>query len=148
MPFVADLDVWTDIQAGSYLLMDGTYRTYPDLPFEPALWLDATVIHRSPDRFVLDAGLKQLAVDRGAPQWSGDLEAGARLSDEHCVVMAAPGALAVGSRTRLLPRHVDPTVSLHRTLWLADRGTATAANVDGVRPPPAAGISVRLPVGP
>lgn len=145
MPFVAELGLWTDIQAGSYLLMDGAYGAYPDLPFEPALWLDATVIHASRDRFVLDAGLKQLAVDRGPPQWAGDQNAPVRLSDEHCVVAAAPRGLAVGARTRLLPRHVDPTVNLHQTLWIAGEETARAVAVDGRREAVAAGTSVRLP---
>lgn len=142
MPFVAELGVWTDIQAGSYLLMDGAYGSYPDLAFEAALWLEATVIHVSAGRFVLDGGLKQLAVDRGPPQWVGDMSAALRLSDEHCVVAASPAGLAMGDRTRVLPRHVDPTVNLHGTVWLVRNGAARPACVDGRR-----GAS-GLPAGP
>jgi D-serine deaminase-like pyridoxal phosphate-dependent protein len=133
MPFVAGLGVWTDIQAGSYLLMDGAYGSYGDLPFEPALWLEATVIHASTGRFVLDGGLKQLAVDRGPPQWVADMAAATRLSDEHCVVVASGSGLRVGDRTRLLPRHVDPTVNLHQAIWLVRGNEVRAVAVDGRR---------------
>lgn len=133
MPFVAELGVWTDIQAGSYLLMDGAYASYGDLPFEPALWLEATVIHASAGRFVLDGGLKHLAVDRGPPQWAGDVNAVTRLSDEHSVVVAAGSGLSVGHRARLLPRHVDPTVNLHQALWLVHGDAVEPAAVDGRR---------------
>lgn len=133
MPFVAELGVWTDIQAGSYLLMDGAYGSYGDLPFEPALWLEATVIHASAGRFVLDGGLKHLAVDRGPPQWTGDMHAVTRLSDEHCVVAAPASGLSVGHRTRLLPRHVDPTVNLHQALWLVHAEEVKPVAVDGRR---------------
>lgn len=132
MPFLRELGLWTDIQAGSYLLMDGVYGAYEDLVFGQALFALATVIHRSPDRIVLDIGLKQLAVDRGSPSWIDDPSAGLRLSDEHTVV-ATSGAhrLRAGDRTWIVPRHVDPTVNLHPALWLWDGDRVTAAMVDG-----------------
>ena len=42
----------TEIQVGSYVLMDGRYGTL-DLPFEPALYCVTTVISRRPSRAVL-----------------------------------------------------------------------------------------------
>lgn len=132
MPFLGDLSLWTDIQAGSYLLMDGAYGAYEDLAFGQALFALATVIHRSPDRIVLDIGLKQLAVDRGNPSWIGDPSAALRLSDEHTVVATAvPAPLSVGDRTWIVPRHVDPTVNLNPLLWLWDGSTAEPAAIDG-----------------
>ena len=47
----------TEVQAGSYVLMDGRYGTL-DLPFEPALYCVTTVISRRHARAVLNAGLK------------------------------------------------------------------------------------------
>jgi D-serine deaminase-like pyridoxal phosphate-dependent protein len=135
MPFIAELGVWTDIQAGSYLLMDGAYGDCLDVDFDVALLALATVIHRSPERAVLDIGLKQLSVDRGNPAWIGDPAATLRLSDEHTVVALQPTAgLAVGDRTFILPRHIDPTVNLHSSLWFSDGNTVTEQAIDGRMP--------------
>lgn len=132
MPFLGKLGLWTDIQAGSYLLMDGVYGGYVDLEFRQALFALATVIHRSPDRIVLDIGLKQLAVDRGNPSWIDDPSAVLRLSDEHAVIATAgPSPLRVGDRTWIVPRHVDPTVNLHPMLWLWDGDAVRPAAIDG-----------------
>jgi D-serine deaminase-like pyridoxal phosphate-dependent protein len=131
LPFMRDLPVWTDIQAGSYLLMDGVYRECPDLDYEVALFALATVIHRSAERAVLDIGLKHLAVDRGNPAWIGDPGTALRLSDEHTVLALPPhSGLAVGDRTFILPRHVDPTVNLHPALWLLDGDRVTPSPID------------------
>lgn len=135
LPFIAELGVWTDIQAGSYLLMDGAYSDCPDLDYDVALFALATVIHRSADRAVLDLGLKHLAVDRGPPAWIGDPGAELRLSDEHTVVSLSPSAtLAVGDRTFVLPRHIDPTINLYPSLWLYENGSVTEHPVDGRMP--------------
>ncbi len=135
LPFIRDMDAWTDIQAGSYLLMDGAYGAFPDLDYGRALFALGSVIHRSPQRIVLDIGLKHMAVDRGPPVWSDDPSASVRLSDEHASIAVSPGSpIAVGDRTFLLPSHIDPTINLHPTLWLLDNGIVTPAPVDGRMP--------------
>ncbi len=132
LPFVSAMDVWTDVQAGSYLLMDGAYGNCPDLDLEQAFFALATVIHRSPERIVLDLGLKQLAVDRGLPNWIGDATASLRLSDEHAGIAVQPSSpLAVGDRTFVIPRHIDPTINLHPALWLYENGVVTASPIEG-----------------
>lgn len=132
LPFLDTMDVWTDVQAGSYLLMDGAYADSPDLDLEQAFFALATVIHRSPERIVLDLGLKQLAVDRGMPNWIGDPAAQLRLSDEHASIAVQPSsALAIGDRTFVVPRHIDPTINLHPALWLYENGVVTASPVEG-----------------
>jgi D-serine deaminase-like pyridoxal phosphate-dependent protein len=109
------LNRWaSEIQAGSYALMDSAY-TYEDLPFRPALWVESTVISVSPGWAVADAGLKSLAMDHGNPGI-----AGARVlfcSDEH-VTFVPEARVAVGDRVRVWPAHVDPTVALHERLHL------------------------------
>lgn len=111
--------LYTEIQPGSYVLMDVDYARNEtgadDLRFAQALQLLATVISARPGHAVLDAGLKALAVDSGPPlvrdlPWSAQ-----SVSDEHTVLKAEPGgaALAVGDRVRLIPGHCDPTVNLH-----------------------------------
>ena len=64
-----DLNTWiTELQAGSYLLMDTAYGAL-DLPFEAALSLAGTVISVNPEAgyAVADVGLKALGMDHGNP---------------------------------------------------------------------------------
>ena len=109
----------TEIQAGSYALMDTAYEKL-GLPFRPALFVLATVVSVSPGYAVADAGLKALGMDHGAPSIDG-----ARVwfcSDEHVTFAAADGLPAprVGERIRVRPAHVDPTVAYHERLHLVD----------------------------
>jgi D-serine deaminase-like pyridoxal phosphate-dependent protein len=117
-------EVATEIQAGSYALMDTAYAQL-DLPFEYALAVVATVIHANAKWSVADCGLKALGMDHGNPTI-----ADARVlfcSDEH-VAFAPDEPLAVGDRVLVRPAHVDPTVAYHDALHLAD-GAGTAAEV-------------------
>lgn len=106
-------DLATEIQAGSYALMDATYDR-SGLPFRPALCVLATVISVSPTFAVGDCGLKALSVDHGNPRI--DDARTLFCSDEH-VTFAPDGAgVRVGDRIRVWPGHVDPTVACHE--WL------------------------------
>ena len=70
----------TELQAGSYALMDTAYGTL-GLPFGPALWVAGTVIAVKSGYAVADVGLKALGMDHGNPSIPG-----ARVwfcSDEH-----------------------------------------------------------------
>ena len=106
--------VATEIQAGSYALMDTTYAKL-GLPFRPTLSLLATVISVSPDYAVADCGLKALGMDHGNPTIEGDKVW--FCSDEH-VTFAPESPLRPGARIRLLPAHVDPTVAYHEHIHL------------------------------
>jgi D-serine deaminase-like pyridoxal phosphate-dependent protein len=113
-----DTNTWcTEIQAGSYTLMDTHYAGL-DLPFEIALTTVATVIsvHRK-GWIVADAGLKSFGMDHGDPSWDGGTVL--YCSDEHVTLVPEGGARwRVGDRVRLVPAHVDPTVAKHRDLWI------------------------------
>ena len=112
----------TEVQAGTYVLMDRAYM-YEDLPFEAAFSLLCTVISRPmPERCVLDGGLKAAAVDHGNPEVKG-LEGASvlYLADEHTVITLPPGsAIAPGDRMELWPSHIDPTINLHDALYAVD----------------------------
>ncbi len=115
-----DLNVWcTEIQAGSYALMDTAYAKL-GLPFRQALRVEATVISTSPRGwFVADCGLKALGMDHGDPS----VDDGEVLfcSDEHVTIRPAPGiGPKVGDRVRVWPAHVDPTIALHEQMQVAD----------------------------
>lgn len=112
--------VVTELQAGSYALMDTAYAQLEDLPFQPALTVLATVVSTNSSGWaVADAGLKAFGMDHGNPAL-----AGARVwycSDEHVVFSMEEAPLpAVGDRVRLLPAHVDPTCALHERMWLVE----------------------------
>jgi D-serine deaminase-like pyridoxal phosphate-dependent protein len=108
--------VATEIQAGSYALMDTAYDEL-GLSFRQALFAVATVVSVSATAgyAVADCGLKGLGMDHGKPAIEG-----AKVwfcSDEH-VTFAPDVPLRVGDRVRITPAHVDPTVAYHERLWL------------------------------
>lgn len=106
----------TEIQAGSYALMDTAYGS-SDLPFGQALSVLGTVISSNDQWSVVDVGLKSLGMDHGNPTI-----AGAEVwfcSDEH-TTFKPPTPLPVGARVRVLPAHVDPTVALHEAMYVVD----------------------------
>jgi D-serine deaminase-like pyridoxal phosphate-dependent protein len=112
-----DLHDWaTEIQAGSYALMDTAYGKL-GLPFAQALSVLATVISVSSDWAVADCGLKALGMDHGNPSIDGATVL--FCSDEH-VVFTPRHRVRVGHRIAVIPAHVDPTVAYHAHLHLVD----------------------------
>ncbi len=111
----------TEIQAGSYCLLDTDYAKL-DSPFEIALSVLGTVVSVSPKGWaVADAGLKAFGVDHGMPTpVDADLMF---LSDEHATLDNRNGAISIGDRIRFLPAHVDPTVARHTKYWVVDGET-------------------------
>ncbi len=115
-----DINTWcTEIQAGSYALMDTAYAQL-GLPFEQALWIEATVISVSPKGwYVADCGLKALGMDHGDP--TADRGEVLFCSDEHVTIRPGDdGPPKVGDRVRIRPAHVDPTIALHERMHLVD----------------------------
>ncbi len=112
-----DLNTWaTEIQAGSYALMDSAYQKL-GLPFRQALTVLSTVVSVSAGWAVADCGAKALGMDHGNPTIEGS--AVWFCSDEHLTF--APGtAVRVGDRVRVVPSHVDPTVAYHERLYVVE----------------------------
>jgi D-threonine aldolase len=112
-----DINRWvTEVQAGSYALMDTAYGQL-DIPFAQALSVLATVVSVSSEWAVADCGLKALGMDHGNPAIDG-----AEVlfcSDEH-ITFVPEGKVRVGDRVSVLPAHVDPTVAYHDRLHLVD----------------------------
>jgi len=107
-------DQVTEIQAGSYALMDTHYGGRGH-PFQQACFVLATVISSNSEYAVGDAGLKTQGMDHGNPSIEG---ATVRfLSDEH-VTFVPSAQIAVGERVRLIPAHIDPTMAMHEVAWL------------------------------
>ncbi len=112
-----DINTWaTEIQAGSYALMDTAYGKL-GLPFVQALTVLSTVISVSKDWVVADCGLKALGMDHGNP--SVERAEVWFCSDEH-LTFDPQDPLRVGDRIRVLPAHVDPTVAYHDHLHVIE----------------------------
>ncbi|MDA0232943.1 MAG: DSD1 family PLP-dependent enzyme [Chloroflexi bacterium] len=109
------IDGITELQAGSYIFMDGDYlEVFND--FEPAMTVLATVISKTGERAVLDCGLKSVSVDRGLP-YAVSVE-GLKvnsLSEEHTKVSLSGDAksLRVGDKVSLRAMHGDTTINIH-----------------------------------
>ena len=112
----------TEIQAGSYALMDTDYADV-GVPFEQAFWILGTVVSRpSPDRFVADCGHKSATKDHALPAVAGI--PGAQVTafnDEHAVIAIPPATpLRINDRVRLVPSHTDPTINLHDEIHVVE----------------------------
>jgi D-threonine aldolase len=107
------VNTWaSEIQAGSYALMDTAYGKL-GLPFGQALFVLGTVISTSPEWSVADAGLKAFGMDHGNP----DLESATVwfCSDEH-TTFSDPRP--VGDKVRFAPAHIDPTMAYHERAYV------------------------------
>ena len=119
--FEAASAVYNEIQPGSYIFMDVDYArnewTESGIPrFEHSLFVWTTVMSRpTPDRAVVDAGLKASSVDSGMPRVAdADGVEYLKASDEHGVLkLSGAGGYAVGDKLKLIPGHCDPTVNLY-----------------------------------
>ncbi len=146
--------VFTELQAGSYALMDVEYTDCGgpagDWPFQPALFLAATVVSAQHRALVTcDAGLKAIHSDGPPPRVVAGAAPGSRwrsFGDEHGGILhpdfvarlraaadpvaevdaidaegpAPADAPREGDTVWLQPGHVDPTVALHDAFLVAD----------------------------
>jgi D-serine deaminase-like pyridoxal phosphate-dependent protein len=119
LELAAEAGVVTEIQAGSYVMMDAKYDSL-HLPFEPALYVGTRVLsRRSREVGVLNAGLKEFSVENGLPAPVDGNLAVAGVADEHTRISVRSGATpGVGDLVLLVPRHIDPTMNLHDVLYV------------------------------
>jgi D-serine deaminase-like pyridoxal phosphate-dependent protein len=114
------MDGVTEIQAGSYVLMDTAYGK-EGLPFEQAFWVLGTVLSRpSPASVTADCGH-----DHGMPDVRDVPGATVTfLADEHAIIAVSPDSeLKVGDRVQLVPSHIDPTINLHDVFYALEGDT-------------------------
>lgn len=112
----------TEIQAGSYALMDTDYAEV-GVPFEHAFFLLGTVVSRpTPERCVVDCGHKSQTKDHGLPAVRSIPGAVVTsLNDEHATIALPAGArVHIGDRLELVPSHTDPTVNLHDVFYVTE----------------------------
>ena len=134
--------IWGELQAGSYLFMDGEYagvEPAQNAPrFEHALFVKSQVMSRSALHMVVDAGIKAYAIDAGLPRvWGRELEM-VNFGDEHGVLKPSGSGSAgdlpqLGETIWLVPGHCDPTVNLHDA-YVAVRGGLERGVVEALWP--------------
>jgi D-serine deaminase-like pyridoxal phosphate-dependent protein len=110
----------TEIQAGSYLLMDTIHSRYSP-EFHRTLSVLATVVSKTDGvRVVADAGLKSLGLDKDQPQVKAP--SGLRLRyihAEHSILeMEDPSVpISVGDKIEIWVQHLDLAISLHSRMY-------------------------------
>jgi D-serine deaminase-like pyridoxal phosphate-dependent protein len=120
--FVAGYPGVTEIQPGSFILMDCIYHNVrPE--FGCALSVLTSVISRRPAWYVLDAGSKAISKDFGMPTIKGRAaEKVAKLAEEHTKVEADIAGLELGAKREVIPAHCCATMNLHRQCVGVRRG--------------------------
>ena len=129
-----DLEVpeLTDLQVGSYCLMDAEYLAAlgGDTPFKPALRILSSVVSANhPGMATIDAGTKAIYVTPDSPplcidglEIQHDFKYDWSFGDEHGRLTFPPGKchLRPGERLELVVSHCDPTVNLFDNIYLIE----------------------------
>ena len=136
-----DIDVelagLTELQAGSYCVMDLEYRRIGGrgaaalTDFELALSVIATVVSvPTAERAIVDAGLKAFSTDKPFPPEPVERPgvAYAFAGDEHgrLSVTDPTRAPRLGERIEFFPPHCDPTINLYDRIYALRGGTVEA----------------------
>ncbi len=122
-----ELEGLTELQAGSYCVMDLDYRRIGGragdalTAFEMALTVVATVVSVAADRAMVDAGLKAFSTDKPFPPEAVERPGVAYgfAGDEHGrLTLTDPSRTpTLGERIEFFPPHCDPTVNLYDRIW-------------------------------
>ena len=111
--------LYTELQAGSYLFMDATYRLL-SLPFKNSLFILSTVVSQREGLTVIDAGVKTCGTDQGLPvPYKGTISE-IVASEEHFQLHNYNEKTQVGDKILIVPAHCCSTVNLHDKIYLVD----------------------------
>jgi D-serine deaminase-like pyridoxal phosphate-dependent protein len=116
--------VATEVQPGSYVVMDSQYVRVPAARFEQALFVLSSVVSTNRAGYaVVDAGWKSLSSDGGRPLVRDRVDCMYEFAgDEHGRVSGL-GPMREGDRVWLVPSHCDTTINLHdRYVLVRDDG--------------------------
>ena len=113
--------LYTELQAGSYLFMDATYKDL-NLPFKNSLFVLTTVVSKNDNLTVVDAGVKTCGVDQGMPEIVCNKAEKIVASEEHFQLHGLRDKVSVGDKMLLIPGHCCSTVNLHDKIYLVKDG--------------------------
>ena len=117
----AEEGLYTELQAGSYLFMDSTYKEL-SLPFKNSLFILTTVVSVSDGLAVVDAGVKSCGIDQGMPECVGFSVSHIVASEEHLQLHSPSKKLKVGEKILLIPAHCCSTVNLYDRIYFVKDG--------------------------
>jgi D-serine deaminase-like pyridoxal phosphate-dependent protein len=126
--YAAEWPKVTEVQPGSYVVMDSDYGNVQGLGFENALTVLVSVVStQRKNAAVVDAGYKTLSSDAGAPRPRG-VDASFRfMGDEHGKLQFEDGCpLRPGDKVELIPSHCDTTINLHDVYYVTRGGYVVA----------------------
>ena len=132
--FDAKSGVFTELQPGSYIFLDGHYGSSEwQGTFRPrhGLFLATTIMSTAKQGMaVCDVGLKGVAVDSGLPRVYGEAADTLRYTaanDEHGILhIDGTQNDRLGERLLLVPGHCDPTCNLHDQFVCVRNGVVEA----------------------
>ena len=117
----------TEVQAGSYALMDCFHGNLVPGGFEVAMTVLGTVVSRQGNTVVLDCGRKSVGIDFVTPPLAAYPEAVIRYyAEEHCLA-DFPGVppLDLGDRAEVIPGYGPTTVNLYDVFHIVENGVVT-----------------------
>ncbi len=104
----------TEIQPGSYALMDATYAELPGVAFQQAAFVLTTVTAvLGLGEVLVDAGTRALSTDLGPPVVVDRDAVWTPAGDEHGRIRGDVHGLRAGDVIAIAPSHTDTTVVLH-----------------------------------
>jgi len=118
----------TEVQAGSYALMDCFHGNLVPGGFEVALTVAGTVISRQGNTVVLDCGRKCVGIDFVTPPLVDYPDAEIRYyAEEHCLAdFPGPPPLDLGDVAEVMGGYGPTTVNLHDVFHVVEDGVVTA----------------------
>ena len=111
--------LYNELQAGSYIFMDSTYKNL-DLPFKNSLFILTTVVSKNENITVVDAGVKTCGVDQGMPIVLDNYAEKVVASEEHFQLHNLKKSVNIGDKILLIPAHCCSTVNLHDKIYVVD----------------------------
>jgi 3-hydroxy-D-aspartate aldolase len=106
----------TELQCGSYVMMDLAYRRL-GIDFQPAMTILSTVVSANHANFVtVDAGFKAFSTDRPFGPEPAHLSANYRWAGDEFGFLYTK--LALGDRVEFIAPHCDPTVNLYDRIYV------------------------------
>jgi D-serine deaminase-like pyridoxal phosphate-dependent protein len=108
----------TEVQAGSYLFMDAVHSAFAP-EFHLSLSVLATVISKTGNRIVVDAGMKALGCGKELPPVKNNDRLRVRaLHAEHAILEAIEASFhaRVGDKIEIWVQHLDPVIQMHECI--------------------------------
>jgi len=117
----------TEVQAGSYALMDCFHGNLVPGGFEVAMTVIGTVVSRQDNTVVLDCGRKAVGIDFVTPPLAAHPEAEIRYyAEEHCLAdFPDLPPLDLGDRAEVIPGYGPTTVNLYDVFHVLEGGVVS-----------------------